>query len=103
METVMINKNLLIVEFLGTFFFLSVILHSFDDSRIGAFGISAALLTAIYLGGSLSGGHYNPAVTVAMFLDNKLTLSVALLYIVVQLCGAYGAYIFNNHVLKNKI
>jgi len=43
------------------------------------------------------------AVTVAMFLDNKLTLSVALLYIVVQLCGAYGAYIFNNYVLKNKI
>ena len=47
-----------LVEFIGTFVFLSVIL------RVGQpIPIAVALLSAIYFGGSISGGHFNPAVS----------------------------------------
>jgi aquaporin Z len=93
------NINKLIVETVGTFFFLSVILHSAHDKTIGAFGIAAALLAAIYLGGSISGGHYNPAVTFVMMFENKVTIPLGIFYILSQLLGAMGAFLFNHIIL----
>ena len=45
----------LLVEFIGTFVFLSVILSTGD-----AFAIGLALAVAIFFGGKVSGGHFNP-------------------------------------------
>ena len=92
----------LVVEAVGTFFFLSVILHSLNDTTIGPFGVAVALLAVIYFGNSVSGAHYNPAVTFAMITENRLPLAVGLVYIVAQLIGAFGAVKFNHLVLKNK-
>jgi len=92
----------LIVEAVGTFFFLSVILHSLNDKSIGPFGVAVALLAVIYFGNSVSGAHYNPAVTFAMITENRLPLAVGLVYIAAQLIGAFGAVKFNHLVLKNK-
>jgi aquaporin Z len=51
-----------------------------------AFGLSLTLIT--YAFGHISGGHFNPAVTIAMTLTHKLNKKVTSLYIVAQLLGA---------------
>ncbi len=97
----MSDVNKYIVEAVGTFFFLSVILHSLNDNSIGPQGIAIALLASIYFGGSISGGHFNPAVSFAMFLDNKLTVGLLAAYIASQYVGAAAAWKFNELVLRN--
>jgi aquaporin Z len=77
----------LLVEFLGTSFLLSAI--SFTGS---AFFIGAALAIAVLLGGSISGGHFNPAVTAWAFLSGTIGQSKALSYVGVQLAAA--AFVF---------
>jgi aquaporin Z len=93
------NKKLL-VEFVGSFFFIVVILNSMNDNKIGPHGIAIALLAVIYFGGNISGAHFNPAVTWAMILENKLAFNLGVSYIISQLSGAYTAYQFNSLVLK---
>lgn len=90
----------LIVEFVGTFFFLSVILNSLNDPTIGPMGVAIGLLAAIYIGANISGAHFNPAVTLAMFLENKLVFSLAVMYIITQFAAAFTAVKFNSLVLK---
>jgi aquaporin Z len=90
----------LIVETIGTFLLTSVILHSSVDNKIGYFGIAATLFVAILIGASVSGAHYNPAVTFAMILENKIAFSLGILYILSQLIGAFAAVKFNSYVLN---
>ena len=79
-----------LVEFIGTFVFLSVIL------RVGEpIPIAIGLLAAIYFGGSISGGHFNPAVSVMMFLKKSLPMNKLLLYIVAQVLGGVAALEFS--------
>ena len=54
-----------------------------------AFGL--ALITALYSVGSVSGGHFNPVVTLAMFLDRRIGFSDAAGYAVSQALGAFLA------------
>ena len=78
-----------LVEFLGTFVFLSVIL------MVGKpIPIVVTLLAMIYLGGSISGGHFNPAVSVMMFLKKTLSRNDMLLYILAQVLGGFCALHF---------
>src|SRR4051794_18913880 len=51
-----------------------------------AFGL--ALLAGLYAFGEVSGGHFNPAVSIAMFLDGRLALPDLIGYVVAQLAGA---------------
>ncbi len=51
-----------------------------------AFGLG--LLAAIAIGGAASGGHYNPAVTLAALFDNRIDWKNALGYVIAQLLGA---------------
>lgn len=80
-----------IVEFIGTFVFLSVILSHGKDP----WAIATALLTAIYFGGAISGGHFNPAVSFMMYLSKSIDMSKLLGYIVVQLLGGTAALYFS--------
>jgi len=80
----MINKYL--VEFLGTLFFLYIIIATNNAIAIGA-----ALALVIYLGGKISGGNYNPAVSVMMVLAGKLPKEQLVGYIIAQLAGGIAA------------
>jgi aquaporin Z len=61
-----------VCEFLGSFMLvLTVGLNLAVDSPAAAWSISAALMCMIYALGDVSGGHFNPAVTLAIFLCGK--------------------------------
>ena len=86
-----------LIEFLGTFIFLSVILI------VGKpIPIVITLLAMIYLGGSISGGHFNPAVSVMMFLKKTLSRNDMLLYILAQVLGGICALQFYKLVESSK-
>ena len=91
-------------EFIGVFFFLSVILNTNFNDKIGAVGIVAALLGAIYLVQHLSGGHLNPAVSLSMLLTNAITTDTFWQYIIAQFLGAglaAGVYIDVSKQIKH--
>lgn len=77
----MLNKYL--VEFLGTMFLSFIIFSTGNYLAIGA-----ALAIGIFLGGSISGGSFNPAVTLALYNSGKLMKSDIVPYIVVEILGA---------------
>jgi len=80
----MINKYL--VEFLGTMFFLYVILATGSAIPIGL-----ALSVAIMVGGKISGGNFNPAVSIMMVAAGKLPSEDLLPYIIAQVAGGLAA------------
>ena len=80
----MFNKFL--IEFLGTLFFLYIII-----STGSAIAIGAALALVIYLGGKISGGNFNPAVSVMMVMAGKLPKQDLIGYILAQILGGLAA------------
>ena len=82
-----------LVEFLGTFFLVSSILYSKGNWIV----IGLTLGIAVLLGGKISGGCYNPAVTVGACMTKSLPYSRLLPYIVVQILAAIlAALIYMN-------
>ena len=79
--------NKLIVEYLGTLFLMFIILSTGNYIAIGS-----ALAIAILLGGAISGGSFNPAVTIALWAAGKLSASDILPYIVAEIAGALSAF-----------
>jgi aquaporin Z len=80
-------------EFIGTMFFIflgaSVTIFSKTTGALGipvAFGFAYAV--SHYLTESASGGHLNPAISLAMFLSKKLDMKMFLFYVIAQLAGA---------------
>ena len=84
----MIGK--IIAELIGTFVFLSVIIKTGEAIPIGL-----ALAAVIYMGGKVSGGHFNPAVTVMMLANKQITNMDAVIYIATQILGGLLALQFH--------
>lgn len=82
--------NKFLVEFLGSLFFIFIILAIGNPIAIGS-----ALTLAILLGGKISGGHFNPAVSTTMAMAGKLPLNDLALYVLSQVAG--GAVAFQLH------
>jgi aquaporin Z len=84
----------LVSEFLGTYFLvLTVGLNVLTGSTAGAFSIAASLMCMIYALGSVSGAHFNPAVTLSILFAgrNKISSQDAMYYIGSQLLGGICA------------
>jgi aquaporin Z len=56
-----------------------------------AFGFGLALLAGLYAFGEVSGGHFNPAVSLSMFLSGRLDMRSLIGYWIAQLAGGVGA------------
>ena len=56
-----------------------------------ALGFGLALLVGLYAFGEVSGGHYNPAVSLAMFLDRRVSMNDMFGYWIAQVVGAIVA------------
>ena len=81
--------NKLIVEFIGTFFLVQAVGYAvLAQHPLGALVIGLTLMTMVYAGGHISGAHYNPAITLAIWLRGKLPKSDVLPYIAAQVAGA---------------
>ena len=78
--------NKFLVEFVGTLFLLYVILVTGNWLAIGA-----ALAIAVLLGGPISGGNFNPAVTIMMVSAGKQPKSDLIPYILAQVAGGLAA------------
>ena len=74
-----------LVEFLGTALLVSAV--AFGGSPLIAI---AALATAIALGGKISGGHFNPAVTLYQLVAGRISRTKAMYYIGAQLSAGLG-------------
>lgn len=81
-----------LVEFIGTFFLVLTIgmcvLEPGSAGPLAPLAIGAALMTLVYAGGHISGAHYNPAVTIAVWLRGKCPTSQVAPYIAVQCVAA---------------
>ena len=84
----------LLTEFVGTFVFLSVIALSGPAGSLAPLVIGLALAAMVYMGGHVSGAHYNPAVTFGLFLRGVITPSTMGLYWVTQLVAGMLAFWF---------
>jgi len=84
-----------LTEFVGTLFFVMTIgLVVATGTALAPLFIGSALMVVVYMGAPVSGAHYNPAVTFALFLRGKMRRADLLPYIVAQLLGAtVGAYL----------
>jgi aquaporin Z len=83
-----------IVEFIGTFFFVLTIgctVIPGAEGVIAPLAIGAALMVMVYAGGHISGGHYNPAVTLAVFLRGKCDAKDDAPYWIAQVLGGAAA------------
>ena len=74
-----------VVEAIGTFFLVFTVGAAVGSgSPLAPLGIGAVLMVMIYAGGHLSGGHYNPAVTLAVLVRRRIGLRDAIAYWIVQ-------------------
>lgn len=88
-------------EFLGTFWLVfggcgsAVLAAAFPDVGIGLLGVSFAfgltVLTMAYAVGGISGGHFNPAVSVGLTVAGKFPAASLVPYIAAQVVGAVAA------------
>jgi aquaporin Z len=84
--------NKYVTEFVGTFFLvLTIGLAVLGGTPMAPLAIGASLMVMVYMGGHVSGGHYNPAVTLAVVLRGKLHARDVVPYIVAQIVGAFSA------------
>jgi glycerol uptake facilitator-like aquaporin len=81
----MLNKYLLI--FLGTLFLSFIIFSTGNYLAIGA-----ALAIVFLLGGENSGIAFNPAITIPLYMANKIDRSDIIPHIILQILGGIGGY-----------
>src|SRR5215813_96227 len=96
--------NKVAAEFIGTFWLVfggcgsAVIAATFPNTGIGFLGVALAFgltaLTMAYAVGHISGGHFNPAVTLGMYTARRIPAIDVMPYIIAQFVGAIaGAFV----------
>lgn len=88
--------NKYITEFIGTLFLVM------GAALGGAIGASLALMIMIYAGGHISGAHYNPAVTLSVWMRGKIEMKDALMYWVFQVAGGITAALIVTYIFKEE-
>ncbi len=85
-----------LVEFLGTLLFLFIIIAVGTPLAIGV-----ALILVVILGGKISGGNFNPAVSIMMAVAGKLPMKDLLPYILAQVMGGLCAIELSKYIKVN--
>ncbi len=97
----MTNINRAVAEFFGTFWLVfggcgaAVYAATFPTVGIGFLGVSLAfgltVVTMAYAVGHISGGHFNPAVTVGLWAGGRFPLKDVPMYLIAQILGGIAA------------
>lgn len=104
----MMKENLrkYLVEFIGTFFLVftvgSTLLFG-GSGVVPPVAIGFALMIMVYAGGHISGGHYNPAVSLAAVIRGALPASQWLPYAVAQVVGGVAAAFVVNYIVSPEL
>jgi aquaporin Z len=89
--------NKYLVEFIGTFFLVLTVGMAVIEPGAGIIApiaIGSALMVMVYAGGHISGGHYNPAVTLAVWMRGRCSTKDMPIYMIAQVIGgAIAAFI----------
>ncbi|MFT3902256.1 MAG: aquaporin Z [Niabella sp.] len=90
-----------IAEFIGTFWLVlggcgtAVFAATFPETGVGFLGVALAfgltVLTGAYALGHISGGHFNPAVTIGLWTGGRISAKEVLPYIIAQIAGGIVA------------
>lgn len=101
-----------LAEFLGTFWLVfggcgsAVIAAAFPELGIGLLGVALAfgltVLTMAYAVGGISGGHFNPAVSVGMMVAGRFDAKDLPAYVIAQLAGAVAAAVVLYLIVSGK-
>lgn len=84
--------NRYVTEFTGTFFLVFTIGCSvLVGTPMAPLAIAASLMVMVYMGGHISGAHYNPAVSLGLVLRGSFAASELAAYVSAQLLGAVVA------------
>ena len=100
-----------IVEFIGTFFLVLVIGLTTNDPQLWAAGgtpfapvaIGSMLMAMVYMGGPVSGAHFNPAVTLAVWIRKKMATRDVVPYMLSQIMGALCAALLYFFIFKRSM
>ena len=98
-----------VVEFLGTFFLVlsvcAAVRMQADNvfTNFAPLAIGLSLIAMIYAGGHLSGAHYNPAVSLAVFIRGKMSMIEMIGYWVVQLMAGVIAALIASNLFNYKV
>lgn len=96
--------NKYVVEFIGSLFLMLTIGCVSMNANVGALAplaIGCALMTMVYAGGHISGGHFNPAVTLSVCLRGKCAAMDVIPYWVAQIAGAIAAALLAQFFYRN--
>lgn len=85
-----------LTEFIGTFFLVM------GAAFGGGVGAALALMVMIYAGGHISGAHYNPAVSLAVYIRGKISMGDMIGYWMSQIAGALAAALVVAYVFEKE-
>jgi aquaporin Z len=84
----------LVVEFIGMFLFVFTVGMATNKAGAGALAplaIGSVLMVMVFAGGHVSGGHFNPAVSTAVFLRGRMAANEFIPYLMTQFAAAVVA------------
>jgi glycerol uptake facilitator-like aquaporin len=87
-----------LIEFIGTFIFLTVIISTGNPIAIGLV-LAGLIFFALYI----TGGFFNPAVTTMFYLNKTIDSTQLIIFLIAQFLGGICAYYFYNNYLKSAI
>lgn len=95
-----------ITEFIGTFFLVFTVVTAaiggWAPLGFAPLAIGSVLMVMIFAGGHISGGHYNPAVSMAVFVRGKLPANDLIIYWIVQIVAGVAAALLASSLLGIK-
>jgi aquaporin Z len=82
-----------ITEFIGTFFLVLTVgmVVTGGKGDFSPIAIGSVLMCMVFAGAHISGAHYNPAVTLAVVLRGRISVSEGILFVIAQIVGAIAA------------
>lgn len=94
--------NKYITEFIGTFFLVLTVGCTVvgGPGQLAPLAIGSALMVMVFAGGHISGAHYNPAVTLGVWLRGKMEKKDVVGYMIFQIIGAVLAALAVNYLKR---
>jgi aquaporin Z len=100
----MTNITKVLTEFVGSFLFMfAIALAASGGSALAPLAIGGGLMIMVYMGGHISGGHYNPAVSLAACIRGALPSKDVAPYMIAQIAGGIAAFLLGGFVCEKTV